>query len=191
MIDDVLVMLREKLNSYFKFKTAISEDMVNFIDGGKLDPISFTINSVTPLLINMEEDKTLRQPDRYEGPGKKGLKAHVNPRICINLLVLFVCSFTDYKQSLKSLSLIMKFFQRNQVLDRFNTPDLHDEIDKLKIELVTLPVSQQNEIWSSLRTTYKPSVLYKISMLVFHDNESVEIANDIVKIETKINLTLQ
>lgn len=186
MIDEVLMVLKEKLNSYFKFKIAVSEDIVNFIDGSKMDPLSFPLNNVIPLLVNIEEDKILRQADRFEGQIRNGVKTNVNPTVCVNLLVLFVCSFADYKQSLKSLSLIMKFFQRNPVLDHFNTPDLPPEADKLKIELITLPVSQQNEVWSSLRTAYVPSVIYKISMLVFQDDETIEPVHQINEIRTNV-----
>jgi len=186
MIDEIIVLLKDKLNGYFKLKTTVSEDVVNFIDGSKFDPVSFPVNNVSPLLINIEEDKTLRQADRFEGKMRNGIKTQVNPTLCINLLVLFVCNFSEYRQSLKFLSLIMKFFQRNQVVDHYNTPELDQEVDKLKIELVTLPLSQQNEIWNSLRTSYVPSVLYKISMLVFHDEESIEVAREINEIRTNV-----
>lgn len=39
------------------------------------------------------------------------------------------------------------------------------------MELVTLPFAQQNEVWNALRTSYKPSVLYKVRMLVFQPEE--------------------
>ena len=41
------------------------------------------------------------------------------------------------------------------------------------MELTTLPFAEQNEVWSALRTTYHPSVLYKVKMVVFKDEETV------------------
>lgn len=187
MFNEVLVILKDKLNGYFKLKADVVEDKVTFLDGSKTDPISFPINNVVPLLINIEEEKTLRPPNRFEGLVRNGIKTAINPNININILVLFVSKFADYEQSLKFLSLIVRFFQRNPVLDHYNTPDLNPEIDKLKIELITLPVTQQNELWSSLRTTYMPSVLYKISLLVFRDDEGAEYIQQTAEFQTSIS----
>lgn len=188
MIDEVLVMLKEKLNNYFKLKVSSPEDKVAFLDGSKMDPISFPINNVVPVLINVEEEKTLRPPNRYEGVLQNGIRTNILPSISINLSVLFVCKFSDYEQSLKFLSLVIKFFQRNQVFNQQNSPSLNPEIEKLKVELMTVSASQKNEIWSSLRTTYLPSVLYKISLLVFHDEESLEVIGDTQEIQTKLSI---
>lgn len=189
MIDYVLNLLLEKLNGYFTYKAGASQDVVAFIDSSQADGMYFPVNKIAPVLVNVEEDKLLRQADRFEDKTLNGLKTHLNPTICINLLVLFVCRFSDYKQSLMFLSLIIKFFQRNQLLDHNNTPDLSPEIDRVKIELVTMPVSQQNEIWSSLRATYIPSVSYKIGILVYQDDESFEIVPAIK--ETDINVQMK
>ena len=187
MFNEVLVILRDKLNGYFKLKADVVEDKVAFLDGSKSETISFPINNVVPLLINIEEEKTLRPPNRFEGLIRNGIKTSINPNININILVLFVSRFSDYEQSLKFLSLIVKFFQRNPILDHQNTPVLSPEIDKLKIELITLPVSQQNELWSSLRTSYIPSVLYKISLLVFQDTEGVEYVPETNQLQTTVS----
>ena len=181
-------MLKEKLNNYFKLKVNSPEDKVAFLDGSKMDPISFPINNVVPVLINIEEERTLRPPNRFEGVLQNGIRTNILPQISVNLSVLFVCKFSDYEQSLKFLSLIIKFFQRNQVFNQQSSPSLNPAIEKLKVELVTLSVSQKNEIWSSLRTTYLPSVLYKISLLVFQDDESFEVVGETTEVETNVSI---
>ena len=186
MFNEVLVILKDKLNGYFKLKADVVEDKVAFIDSSKTDTISFPLNNVIPLLINIEEEKTLRPANRFEGLIRNGIKTAINPTININILVLFVSKFADYEQSLKFLSLIVKFFQRNPVLDHSNTPTLSAELQKLKIELITFPVSEQNELWSSLRTSYIPSVLYKISLLVFQDDEGVEFVQETQQVESSV-----
>jgi hypothetical protein len=187
MIDEVLIMLKEKLNDYFRRKAGIQEDKVAFLDGSKMDPISFPVNNVVPLLMNIEEERTLRPSQRYEGLIVDGIKTKKYPAISLSLLVLFVCRFSDYEQSMKFLSLILKFFQSHPVLNQYNTPSLNPDIEKLRIELMTLPLSQQNELWSSLRTTYLPSVLYKISLLVFQDDESFEVIGETQEIQTRVS----
>ncbi|MGO4773489.1 Pvc16 family protein [Flavobacterium sp. W22_SRS_FK3] len=74
----------------------------------------------------------------------------VFPEIRIELLVLFVAKFNDYTQSLKFLSYVIKFFQANRVFDPRNSPELYGEnIEKLIVELVTLPLEEQNQVWHS------------------------------------------
>jgi len=188
MIDEVLLILRDKLNDYVKLKTGNPEDKVALPDGSKLDPSQFLVNSITPMLINVEEEKNLREADRFAGVIKNGVRTEFNPNISVNLLVLFVARFTDYQQSMKSLSLIIKFFQRNRIINRENTPTLSDDIERLTIELQALPLTEQNELWRSLNSTYQPSLLYKVSMLVFKDTESSETVHEVTK--TVINISI-
>jgi hypothetical protein len=188
MIDEVLITLKDKLNEYVCLKSNHPEDKVVFPDGSKLDPSQFPINNITPILINIEEEKSIRSADRFSGVVRNGLRTEVNPSIPVNLLVLFVVRFADYEQSMKFLSLIIRFFQRNRVLDHSNTPSLSPEIDKLTVELQALPLAEQNELWNSLRSAYQPSLLYKVSMLVFNDKESIQVAKDVNNIELDISI---
>jgi hypothetical protein len=174
MFDEVLVLVRNKLNAFLhatieKSGSAQgSGEYVAFLEGDKMEPLTFPLNKITPILINVEEEKVLRLADRYEGVVRDGRRTEMNPSIRINLQVLFVSRFSNYEQSLKFLSLIVRFFQKNPLFDLDST----SEIEKLRAELVTLPINQQNELWNSLRTTYLPSVLYRFSVLVFRDDET-------------------
>ena len=188
MIDEVISVLKDKLNDYVRFKTGHPEDKVVLPEGSKLDPSQFQLNNITPMLINIDEEKTARLPDRFGGVIKNGLRTEFNPDIAVNLLVLFVVRFDDYRQSMKFLSLIIKFFQRTRIIDRSNTPSLSPEIDRLTIELQALPLADQNELWMSLNSTYQPSLLYKVRMLVFKDTESSEDVYEITK--TQINISI-
>ncbi|MDO7854095.1 DUF4255 domain-containing protein [Hymenobacter convexus] len=173
MIDEVLSLLRNKLNRYFRTQTQLQEDKAVFLAGENTDPIVFPLNNVVPLLINIEEEKMLRPANRYQEhyDHATGVRTGKHPPISINLFVLFVCRFSAYEQSLKFLSHIMQFFQQNLTLDGENCPELkdHPEIQQLRMELVTMSLSQQNELWNSLKTQYHPSALYKVGILVFRD----------------------
>jgi hypothetical protein len=186
MINEVLVLLKDKLNGYLKLKANVAEDKVTFLDGSKMEPISFPLDHVIPLLINVEEEKILRPADRFEGIVRNGIKTQINPTIRLNLSVLFVAKFTDYEQSLKFLSLVVKFFQHNPVFDQTNTPGLNPAIDKLRSELISLNNTDRNTIWSSLRTTYLPSVLYRIGLVAFADDETLELVGETSAIDATI-----
>ncbi len=172
MMHHALTLLKDKLNAYFKIKTGITEDHVNFLDSN--DPISFPANTITPYLINIAEDRIYRKGDRYREITKEGQSFQVNPEINLNLQVLFVAKFDDYKQSLNFLSYIIKYFQVNRFFDPLSAPELSDTgIEKLLVELITLPLAEQNEVWNSLHVTYLPSVLYKVSLLSYVDDETL------------------
>ena len=103
---------------------------------------------------------------------KKSYKSQ--PDIRLNLYVLFVAHYKQYEDSLKYLSLIISYFQTHRVIDQHDAPELNEKIERLVLELVTLPFSEQNEVWNALRITYHPSVLYKVKMLVFQDEDTQE-----------------
>jgi hypothetical protein len=177
MLNDVLVFLKNYLNHQLNPRAGWTasesqEETVVFIDGEKMDPIIFKLGAVTVLLINVEEENTLRPSDAYLGVSPAGDKLKVNPEIRMNLYVLFVARFKQYELGLEYLSDIIQHFQSHRVFDHTNAPDLSEQIEKLVLELVTLPFAEQNEVWNSLRTTYHPSVLYKVKMVVFKDMDA-------------------
>ncbi|MGR9052701.1 MAG: DUF4255 domain-containing protein [Gammaproteobacteria bacterium] len=181
MIDKVLGFLRRSLDVNLKINTGVlpgspesSEELVTFVDGEKLDPIAFKLNAVTVMLINLEADNSLRAADPFNKMLRDGSKQHVHPSIRLNLFVLFVTRFKSYQNGLRHLSLIIKFFQRHRLIDRESFPDLDQKIEQLTVELVTLPFAEQNEIWNALRTTYHPSVLYKVRLVEFADEDAVQ-----------------
>lgn len=178
MIGEVLDLLKKLLNAYLSQQSGTPSqepqprpDLVTFIDGGSMDPITFKTGTVTILLVNLEEENVLRSADQYRTVASDGTVRKSHPEIRLNLYLLFVAQFSQYKDALYYLSNIIRFFQKNRVFDQENAPELSKEIDKLAMELITLSFSEQNEMWGSLRTTYRPSVLYKVKMVIFSDED--------------------
>jgi hypothetical protein len=89
----------------------------------------------------------------------------------LNLYVLFVARFKEYQDALYNLSRIIRYFQSHRLFNAQNAPALPEGIDQLVLELTTLPFAEQNEVWNALRTTYHPSLLYKVKMVVFQEEE--------------------
>jgi len=187
MIADVLVFLKNRLNAHFHSLSGAGladagEDKVVFIDGDqKPDSTNFKLGAVSLLLFNIERDVINRQADNYVRVADDGLTRKVGPEININLHILFVAKFKDYEQSLHYLSMILKYFQANYYLDRQNAPELSSAIDHLVLELNTLTTTQQNELWGGLRSSYLPSLVYKVKALSFVDEGQMPVA-DISKI---------
>ena len=175
MIGEVLIFLRDHLNAYLNAQSVLArggdtgEDKIVFVDGDKMDSITFKLGAVSTLLINVEEDNTLRPADPFTVVSTDGTHRKAKPEIRMNLYVLFVARFKQYEQGLNYLSQIIQHFQTHRVLDQHNAPEMSDRIEQLNMELITLPFSEQNEMWNALRTTCHPSVLYKVKMIVFRD----------------------
>jgi hypothetical protein len=178
MLDEVLVLLKDQLHHYLSASRSsdqLREDPVVFVDGDKMDPLVFQLNTITVLLINVEEEKTLRPPDLYRRIGPDGISRQVQPEIRLNLYVLFVARFQQYETALQNLSLVLRYFQNHRLFRHPDTPGLNEEIDQLVVELVTLPFAEQNEVWNSLRVAYHPSLLYRVKMVVVQDEQAIAV----------------
>ena len=179
MINTALNILKDKLNEYFRIKAGITGDLVKFIEGENIDPVSFTNEAVTPFLINVSEDRKFRNADQYAGITHNGIRTQTSPEVRIELLVLFVSKFAKYDQALRFLSYVIKYFQSNRVFTPQNAPELSTEsIEKITAELITLPLEEQNQVWHSLSTSYLPSVLYKMRLIHFEDDERITFVGD-------------
>jgi Pvc16 N-terminal domain len=163
-----------------------SEDKVVFVDGEVADPMSFKLGAVSLLLVNLEEEKMLRAADPYRRVADDGSSRRIRPDLGLSLYVLFVARFKQYEQSLAHLSRVVTHFQVHRVLDQQSAPGLGERIESLVVELVTLPLSAQNELWGALRAPYHPSALYKVKMVVYRDDDGVrphEVRDKAVKVD--------
>jgi hypothetical protein len=183
MISESLIFLKDHLNEHLSAQAGpiavdSTEDKVVFLDGEKMDPVSFKLGAVTTLLVNVEEERVLRAADPYVRIAPDGARQRTQPEIRLNLYVLFVARFKLYEQGLSYLSRIIAHFQTHRVFDHQNAPALGERLEKLIMELTTLSLAEQNEVWNALRTTYLPSVLYKVKLVAFRD-EAAASAPDI------------
>jgi hypothetical protein len=191
MISKALVLLKDVVNDYLATNSGWGPGdtdfgQVDFVDGTDLDVVNLKLDGITILLVNIEEEHAMRPADPYRRALPDGTEQKVSPPIHLNLHVLFVARFGDYKLSLRYISLILQFFLTRRVLDHENTPGLDDGIEKLTMELQTLPFTEQNNLWSILRTAYQPSLLYRVRMVVFQDEDAV-IVPPAAEPETKVN----
>lgn len=174
MIGQILVFLRKQLDDYLRAELAggVDEpvaDKVVFLEGDKLDPITFTEEAVSELLINVEEERQLRAADPYVRVQQDGKPQRAQPDLRLILYVLFVARFKQYDSGWEYLSKVIEYLQTNRTFERADHPDLPDGVDKLIVELVTQSFADQSDVWNMLRTTYHPSALYRVRMLVLQD----------------------
>ena len=177
MIHHAVKFLKDQLNTHIKLVLGpgpeeTDPDKVQFVEMKDMDPLKFVGPAVYMLLINIEQENTLRPADRFTRRDPDGTQHKIQPDIMMNLYVLFVSRFGKYDEGLSHLSQVIKFFQGRPLFNHQNAPDLNGEIDQLAVEMVTLPFGQINEVWSALRTTYLPSVVYKVKAVVFRSQET-------------------
>ncbi|HEX2877670.1 MAG TPA: DUF4255 domain-containing protein [Polyangiaceae bacterium] len=149
---------------------------VVFVEGDKLETLVFKAEAVTLLLINVEEERVLRQPDLHARRvvDAQGVSSVVRgqPDLRLVLHLLFVARFKAYDTAWDRLTQIIAFLQSTPVFDAASWPTLPPGIEKLVLELTPLKLEEQSEVWSALRATQHPSVFYRAKLLVLHDAKS-------------------
>lgn len=187
MLDAALLFFQEELNNYIKVKTGGQrEDIVQFAEIQPLKDITMQSNAITALLINLEEERLFRSGAAQSSRLTSGDNSGGRQNFCLNFHLLFIANFKDYIDSLKVLSLTLKFFRSYRVFTQQRFPALSSDIQQLSTELVNLTFMEQGELWRSLEIPCSPSILYKVKMLTFQDSEidDVETGAELRTIET-------
>ncbi len=170
MFQDVLAFFKDRLSDALGFSDAEPEK-IGFPNFTNTQSIEFANNCLTLLLVNFEQERVMRSPDRFIRRGTDNEPLAVEPDLHLNLYILIVANYTDYLTSLTHLSEVTQYFLENHVFSREKTSNFPEALDRLSVELVTLPFSEQNDLWNLLKVPYRPSVLYRIQLLVFRDAE--------------------
>ena len=173
MIDKALTFLRDQLNAYIQVKTGVN-NVVEFINGNQFGTGALENNAVNLVMLNLEEERTMRT--------LRDVPQGCAPDVKMNVNVLFAARFSQYVRSLENLSWVIKFFQGSPVFTSSDQPTLDPEVQKLSMELLRLPVSETNGSWELSRLSYPPSVLYRARLLVLRDDSPVAAAPDITDI---------
>ncbi|MFT7265148.1 MAG: hypothetical protein ACI9A2_003232 [Halioglobus sp.] len=192
MIAKVLEFLRNNLNRAMAQNSPdeVGKDLFVYVNTQKDDSVNFDPDVISMSLVRIEEEKTLRQGDPYIRKTASGNPLKVAPAIRMNLWVLFVARFpNDYAQALQQLSNIVSYFQNHRTFNQENSPNIDTDIGvpQLIMELFTPSFLEQNEIWGSLRSAYQPSVLYKVGMVVFQDEDGqpIPIVDEVAQTTTQ------
>jgi hypothetical protein len=179
MIDKALDFICKQLNTYLltKLEPAPQDDIAIILSnvsqlnetqpnsGGEAnDPQNAFLS-----LINVEEDRISKSPENFVRSIEGGV-IYKNPKIFLNLYILFAVNLSSYSESLKRLSYIIQFFQYQNVFTPLNYPSIPKGIDQLIVDLVTLSYQDLNNLWGILGSRYLPSVMYKVRMININED---------------------
>lgn len=154
------------LNEFLKNTYGLDESAVvlnNIVneDGGIPEK---NINKVIVSLTHIEQEalkpfynqKVKLDNGNYAKPPEKQL---------LNLELIVISNFYDYRESLRFLDASMRFFQMNPVFEAANFPAMPETLEKLNFELLDSDYQKTQSVWSALGAKYKPSVMYKIRII--------------------------
>jgi len=164
MIYEVLQVVTEEVNAYLGSTAVALENIANIeqdVDGES--------HGVFLSLLNMKEEYALKNRSNNQVSGTE--VSYRNPKISLNLYLLFSANNSTYKESLKSISKIIQFFQGKKIFTQDNTNyKKEDEMLNVKnfrfiVDLFTPSFEELNFIWGTLGGKQYPSVIYKVSLI--------------------------
>ena len=183
-MDTILDFIKKQLEDYLANIFGDNHKSVGFIPDKKYDPIVFDEDEITILIVNLEEDRIMRPDELYRRKNQNHDKIDVKPEIRLNMYLLMVANM-DYKEAWKQLLWVIRFFQSNPIFNKDSVSDFPSELHQLIFELKTSTFSEQNELWSMLKIAYRPSVLYRVKMIIIQDMPLI-ISPTISKVEYNI-----
>ncbi|WP_108808044.1 DUF4255 domain-containing protein [Aquimarina spinulae] len=171
MIFEVLQIITEEVNNFFDIELEekpVSLDNIAFIESEDDEPSDS--NNIVLSLLHTEEETTMKNMLNHEIEGTKVV--YKNNKVHLNLYIMFSANRNDYKESLKSVSKVVEFFQSKRIFTQSNTNfdrdlDGMDQIGNFKftVDLFTPSFEEMNFIWGTLGGKQYPSIIYKISLL--------------------------
>lgn len=178
MINKALSFLKDQVNASLRLRagelpTEERVVMSNIVDVDQNDQMGLPINKIVLSLISLEEERVLKSQDNYIRT-PDGRTQIANPEIKLNLYILFAAHFSNsnYDEALKFLGWVISYFQANSVFDSTTHAALDPDVRRIVLELYTLPMEQQSQLWQSLGGKFLPSVMYKVRLLAFNEQMS-------------------
>jgi hypothetical protein len=170
MIDTALDFISKRLNDFLRVQYDDKSNSVEYIQLNNIawndqatSPSQSTVNNSFITLVNIEEDLISKSPDNFVRTNSGVI--YKNPKIFLNLYVLFAANLNSYAESLTRLSFIIQFFQIKNVFTTLDSPGLPAGIDKLIFDLKTLSFQDLNNLWGILGSKYLPSVVYILRLV--------------------------
>ncbi|TCP24029.1 uncharacterized protein DUF4255 [Tenacibaculum skagerrakense] len=166
MIYEILQIISEELNDYLEENSVA---LANIADAEVEGNSPGNFPDIALSLINLQEEFALKNTRNDYVSGNT--VTYKNPKVYLNLFILFSIDKSSYTESLKSLTKIIEFFQGKKVFTQANSNYQNvDGIENIKsfkfiTELYTPSFEELNFIWGTLGGKQKPSVLYKITLL--------------------------
>jgi hypothetical protein len=174
MIQHVLPVVVEELNAYLKNKFNAVEDKValsNIIDQDGSIAVEGN-NKIIATLVSIERDLTYKA-SATQFRGNSYIESPAPVHILLTVMFSALFNKNHYMEALKYTSGVIYFFQNKPLFTPQNSPRLAKGVDKLYFDLMSLSTHEMMNIYSMLGAKYMPSVVYKIRMLSFNQDQII------------------
>lgn len=166
MIDEVLSILTDKLNTHLLFEFGLPSDVIF------LGPITTTTRQARDKLIlslaHVSQDVSARSALPVRPPGADGVTTPTP--LNLNLHILVAANFDDrYTDGLAQLSAAITYFQERPVFTRKTTPNLPAKIERISVDWQDMDMTAQTALWSNLGRSYLPSALFRVRVVTVRD----------------------
>jgi len=175
MIQNILPVVAEELNNYLKSTFNAVEDKViisNIINQDGSVAVEGN-NKIVITLINVTEESTLRASANNKLINTSFLE--FAPPVTVNLTLLFSAFFSskNYLEALRFISGVIYFFQSKPLFTNQNTPNMVGDADKIHFDILSMQQQELMNIFSMMGAKYMPSVVYKMKMLTFSQDNII------------------
>lgn len=186
MIDNALTFIADEVNAHLRKRSG------NELGAVSLGPVAddrglWTVpqDTVRLTLFQIDEERTTRDqlPERTLIGGRE---VALPPPLRLNLVLLFAGRFQQYEQALRTLSLILTFFQARPIFTPTNSPALPAGVGRLAMDLISQGPEQMNQMWACLGAKHLPSVVYRLRVVALQDVEPLGTGAPITVIDTQL-----
>lgn len=165
MIYHAVKLLAQQLNNYLATtdgNQAISDDFTQLRNVAHLSNEEIiSLNNVLITLVNVTEETTAKNH-----PGNVRSIGAISPRH-LSMYVLFSsCIYNSYEQSLKNLSHLIAFFEKNSVFSPQTQPNLDNAVGnfKLMVDSYSPSFEVSNNMWTTMGGKQFPHMLYRVRL---------------------------
>jgi hypothetical protein len=187
VIDAALKFITDQVNAQLRKRTGASLGEAScgpLVDdkGAWVQPL----DTLRLALFQIDEERALREqvPSRVIVGGREVV---MPPPLKLNLVVVIAARFQQYDQALRTLSLVLGYFQSHPLFTPSDSPALPAGIDRLAIELQSYGPEQLNQMWTCFGGKHLPSVVYRLRMVVLQDDEPSGTGAPITQIDTVLH----
>ena len=171
MINSALTFLANFLNQQLKLQHGIEDSVVasNLTDSDGSTPAQIK-NKLAVSVANIEQENVTRSMQNV----MSGQYQRQSPPLHINLVVLISANFdsNQYSEGLELVSNVMRIMESHRSFDRQSHPELPDNLEKLNCDMVNLSLSESAILWTGLKASQRPALLYKLRILQIPSDSS-------------------
>ncbi len=157
-------MLKEALEK-------IKNELAPIFSGGTFDvgSISATSTNVVMSVVNMKEEKALKNT-AYSRVNPTSLKTeYFNPFIYLNVYLIFCSKKEAHLTAIEDIAKIITFFHGKNIFD----VTIGDEEFKVVLDLFSPNFEELNHIWAILGGKMYPSIMYMMRVVEIKSNKVI------------------